>query len=174
MEDSPGVLSFHTKIQFFVLGFLEFIPEASLLIFQPLVFSPNVPAIFQHPQITAPCILYSCNQWESQDGVCLLQNQKFSNPGFRLVHNTNMSALNIAAGLHSLVTTKREHKALHLHITLLWECRLCFHSTSGSSYLKISWPWPLIQFSWHCLNHLGQFCSSCYVHMNRGVNLAKM
>lgn len=65
-------------------------------------------------------------------------------------------------------------QTLHLHITLLWECRLCFHSTSGSSYLKISRPWPLIWFSWHCLNHLGQFCSSCYVHLNRRVNLAKM
>lgn len=92
-------------------------------------------------------------------------------------YHTNIFALNTAAGLHSLVTivtTRREHKALHLHITLLWECRLCFHSTSGSSYLKISRPWPLIWFSWHCLNHLSQFCSSCYVHLNRRVNPAKM
>lgn len=47
-----------------------------MVVFQPLVFFPNLSATtFQHPQIIAPCILYSCSQWESQEGVCLFQNQ---------------------------------------------------------------------------------------------------
>lgn len=72
-----------------------------------LDLSPNVPAtIFQHPQITAPCILYSCNQWESQDGGATL-GPEVSNPAltgtYQLsAYHTNIFALNTAAGLHSL------------------------------------------------------------------------